>query len=118
MLIFDGDCGFCTTAATWIESKWPNDSAEIAPWQRLGDQLDAWGLTRDDVMSKAWWVDDRGVRGGERAVAAALQLSPGWPRFVGRVIDVPPLRWLAKPGYRLVARYRYRLPGSTPACRL
>jgi predicted DCC family thiol-disulfide oxidoreductase YuxK len=37
---------------------------------------------------------------------------------VGRILLSPPMRPLAAVGYRIVARYRYRLPGATPACRV
>lgn len=119
LLIFDGDCGFCTTSAHWIESHWSKNAATAESWQKLGaDRLSELGLTHDDVTTKAWWSDDRGVRGGERAVAAALIAAGGLWKFVGLVLDTPPIRWLAKPGYRLVARYRYKLPGATEACRI
>jgi predicted DCC family thiol-disulfide oxidoreductase YuxK len=37
---------------------------------------------------------------------------------LGRVLTLPGVHALAGLLYRLVAKYRYRLPGSTPACRL
>ena len=119
LLIFDGDCGFCTTSAHWIESRWSTEAGTAMSWQRLGsERLSELGLSKDDVMSRAWWFDARGVRGGERAVAAALIAARGGWGVLGRLIDTPPIRWLAKPGYFLVARYRHKLPGATEACRL
>jgi predicted DCC family thiol-disulfide oxidoreductase YuxK len=37
---------------------------------------------------------------------------------LGWLLLVPPVSWLAIPVYALVARYRYRMPGSTDACRI
>lgn len=117
-LIFDGDCGFCTTSAHWIEQRWPAGSAQAIPWQRLHvDRLAEFGLTIDDVRDRAWWADALGVRGGERAVVAALKAAGGVWGLVGLLLDAPPLNWLAGPGYQIVARNRSKLPGGTPACR-
>jgi predicted DCC family thiol-disulfide oxidoreductase YuxK len=119
LLVFDGDCGFCTTSAKWIQSKWSAQSASAVAWQRLGEnRLAELGLDLNDVRTKAWWVDAQSVRGGERAVAASLIHAGGLWALAGRVIDFRFFRPLAKAGYRLVARYRYRLPGATDACRL
>lgn len=118
-LVFDGDCGFCTSSAHWIERRWRSGQATAIPWQRLSaNQLEGFGLSRDDVASRVWWVDQRGAVGGERAIAAALIGAGGVWRLIGRVMDVPPLLWLARPRYRMMARHRHRLPGGTPACRL
>src|SRR5207248_7918382 len=43
-LVFDGDCGFCTATARFIERRIPT-SARVVPWQRL--DLDDVGLTRE-----------------------------------------------------------------------
>lgn len=117
-LLFDGNCGFCTSAARWIERSWP-DSAEIVPWQAFGEEgLDAIGLTVRDVSQAAWWVDGRGrASRGHRAVGKALLAGGGWRAVVGVVILTPPICVIAAGAYWMVARYRYLLPGTTPACR-
>lgn len=118
LLIFDGDCGFCTAAANWITRHW-TEPARAVPWQELGrDGLAAVGITETEVADAAYWVDAHGTTSrGHLAVAAALRAAGGWRRLAGSALLVPPLSWLGRPGYWLVARYRYRLPGSTPACR-
>ena len=58
LLIFDGDCGFCTTSAGWIERRLPDD-VRVAPWQIL--DLEQYGLTESDVTSAAYWVDAEGT---------------------------------------------------------
>jgi predicted DCC family thiol-disulfide oxidoreductase YuxK len=119
MLIFDGDCAFCTTTARWIAARW-RIPAEAVPWQRLGQPgLDALGLTVTDVEHAAWWVDSAGRRfRGHRAVGHALLAAGGWRAGLGRVALVPPGSWVAALVYRAVARWRHRLPGGTPACRV
>lgn len=119
VLIFDGDCGFCTTVARWGAHRFrEGERAEAS--QFLDDAyLERHGLHRDDVADAAWWVDERGCRErGPRAVGMALVAGGGAWGAVGRLAFVPPTSWLAAGVYRLVVRWRYRLPGGTPACRI
>jgi predicted DCC family thiol-disulfide oxidoreductase YuxK len=111
-LVFDGDCGFCTTSANWLSGA---GRVETVPWQFL--DLDAVGLTPDQVTTSVWWlVDDRPVEHSSRAIGRALR-HRGIPwSWAGAVLLVPLVRPLADAVYRLVARYRYKLPGGTPAC--
>ena len=116
-LVYDGDCGFCTTSARWIERRLP-DAVEVVPWQFL-DDLPAAGLTRADVTTAAWWIAPDGTRlGGHLAIGAALRATGGMWSLAGSAILAPPLRWFGGPVYALVARYRHRLPGGTAACRI
>jgi predicted DCC family thiol-disulfide oxidoreductase YuxK len=41
-----------------------------------------------------------------------LSVLPRW-RWLARISRVPPLRWLGPPIYRLIARFRHRLPTPT-----
>ena len=117
ILIYDGDCGFCTSVAVAISRRW-RIPAEAAAWQSLGESgLAELGLTPEAAQRAAWWVDGDGRRfRGHRAVAKALLAARGWRRVVGEVILIPPVSWASAVGYRLVVRYRHRLPGSTNAC--
>jgi hypothetical protein len=66
-----------------------------------------------------WWVDGDGGRSRAHvAIARALLAADGWPAIAGRVLLLPPFRWIAAATYPLVARWRHRLPGGTPACRM
>jgi predicted DCC family thiol-disulfide oxidoreductase YuxK len=117
-LIFDGDCGHCTSSARWIAARWPTGTtARIVASQRLDDiELSAIGLTRRDVARAAWWIEnDRPFRGHE-AVARALVEAGGGYRLAGLLLVVPPFSWAGAACYAAVARCRHLLPGSA-ACR-
>ena len=117
MLVYDGDCGFCTRSADWIRRRLPGDVA-VVPWQSL-DELGALGLSLDDVTTAAWWIDPPAApRGGHLAIGASLVAAGGAWRLIGRGLLAPPLRWIAAPIYRRIARDRHRLPGGTDACRI
>ncbi len=116
LLIFDGDCGFCTTAVGWGERHfafWPDAS----PWQWT--DLDAYGLTPADGQARVWFVVNGQRFGGGAALTALLRSQPSPVlRSLGRLGTIAPLAWVIERGYRLVARYRYNLPGGTPACKM
>ena len=113
VLVFDGDCAFCTNCAHGLERIGPN--AEIVAWQ-LTDLAEL-GITAEQASDAVQWVEvDGAVRSGHEAIAAVLGTAgPRW-RFVGRALTLPGLSWLAARAYRMVANNRYRLPGGTPAC--
>ncbi|HVV74710.1 MAG TPA: DCC1-like thiol-disulfide oxidoreductase family protein [Mycobacteriales bacterium] len=119
LLIYDGDCAFCTTAATDIEQHW-HGQAGIRAWQQIGAEgLTELGLTVHDVSTKVWWVDPDGTRlGGHKAVARALTEANGWRAVLGRIVGARLMSWPAALGYRVVSRYRHLLPGATDACRI
>lgn len=115
-LVFDGDCGFCTTTARWAERR-VGKSVTVVAWQFL--DLEAHGLTIEDVTTAAYWIDPDGVvHRGHRAVAETMTAMGGLWTIPGRAIPHRPVSWIADGLYRLVARYRYRLPGGTRACRV
>lgn len=115
VLIFDGDCAFCTSSAGAAQRWLRLDHVE--PWQFL--DLDAIGVTEQDCTTAVQWVAvDGSVLAAERAVLAALRHRGGVWGIAGRIIGLPGLRQLAGVAYRIVARYRYKMPGGTPACKL
>jgi NADH dehydrogenase len=119
ILVYDGDCGFCTTAARWAARKFRHGERAEA-WQFLGEGLlEQHGLSLENVQEAAWWVDGRGLRErGHRAVGRALLAGGGVRRMVGWFVLTPPPSWFAAGVYWVVGRWRYRLPGGTPACRV
>lgn len=114
-LLFDGDCGFCTAAADRMR-RWGRGRIVVTPWQRA--DLGAFGITAEEAATAVQWSDGHRVASGAEAFSAALVAIGGRWRAVGRALALPGVRVLARWTYRVVARNRHRLPGSTPACRL
>ncbi|MGY1591708.1 thiol-disulfide oxidoreductase DCC family protein [Geodermatophilus sp. SYSU D00708] len=114
VLVYDGDCGFCTRAAEVARRLLPPDAA-VTPWQSA--DLASLGVTPARARREVLWVSRTGrVAGGARAVAEALRAAGGPWAVLGVVLLVPPLSWAAAGVYRLVAANRMRLPGGTAAC--
>lgn len=127
VLIFDGDCAFCTTCVTAAE-RYPRASLSSAGWEAVPFQfadlaaLDARAggralITRERAEQQILWVTPGGkVYEGAEAVARLLMRSGGAWAYLGAVLTLPPVRPAAAAAYRLIARNRHRLPGGTPAC--
>lgn len=114
VLLYDGDCGFCTASVRFIERRVPT-SAELTPYQFADTAL---GTTEERASTEVLWVDGERVDGGAQAVARLLIDAGGVWRLFGALLRVPPFRWPAAGVYHLVTVNRYRLPGGTPACAL
>jgi hypothetical protein len=70
VLVYDGDCGFCSAAAAWITAKWNPAAAEAVPSQRLNElDLKGLGLTDHDVEKCSWWVERDRKSHGHLAIA-------------------------------------------------
>lgn len=117
ILIYDGDCGFCTNCASFGQARLRRP-VEIYPWQSISD-LSQYGLTQQDVLERVYFVNHNGtVVGGARALCRFGQhMKFGW-EILGTILLVPPLIYIAEFIYRIVARNRHRLPGSSGACRI
>lgn len=114
LLIYEGDCGFCNRCVRFISRRLPS-RAQTKPWQRV--DLDALGITRARARYEVLWVASDGkVHGGAQAIAHLLRDCGGLWAVLGAILQIPPFRWLAHGGYRLIANNRSRLPGGGPVC--
>lgn len=115
-LVYDGDCGFCTSAVRWT-GRLRLQPGTVTPWQTA--DLPRLGLTQQQCEAKLQWVADDGrVSSGHEAVARLLLHSALPWRLPGLLLLTPPLSWLAAWVYTTVAANRGKLPGGTPACAL
>ena len=113
VLIYDGDCAFCTACARALLRIGPD--AEILAWQ-LTDLAEL-GIAEEQATDAVQLVQiDGTIHSGHQAIAAILNTAgPIW-KIIGHTVLLPGISWMAAKVYRLIADNRYRLPGSTPAC--
>lgn len=118
VLIFDGDCGFCTSTARWLGRllRRPGGAgAVVVPWQCA--DLGALGIPVERAQAEVLWHEPDGrVAGGADAFASWLRFRGGPYRLLGRLLLLGPVRPLSRLVYRWVSGNRGRLPGS-PALR-
>ncbi|MFI9329091.1 thiol-disulfide oxidoreductase DCC family protein [Kitasatospora sp. NPDC052868] len=129
VLVFDGDCSFCTTCETWAE-RYLRQTLASGGWEGVPFQfadlaaLDARAGGRGEVSweraeREVLWITPAGrVYGGAQAVARLLMRSGGVWAYLGGALALAPVRPLAGAVYRWVSKNRHRMPGGTPACAL
>lgn len=128
LLIFDGDCGFCSASAAFLQ-RHVRPRAGVIAYQRA--DVSVLGLTKAECSEAVRYVRppsrtaaqqvlagrDVPALAGPAAIGAVLQTSTmrTW-RLAGRLLSLQPVLWLAWPVYRWIAKHRHQLPGGTPAC--
>jgi predicted DCC family thiol-disulfide oxidoreductase YuxK len=120
LLIFDGDCAFCTATATWLARRLrrkDGPNVDVVAWQFI--DLNALGTTPSRAQQEALWVAPDGtISGGAEAFAAWLRFRGGPYGLAGHAMSMPGFRRLAAAVYRLIAKNRHRMPGGSAACAL
>ena len=117
VLIYDGDCLFCSLVLHFGLRILKENTLNVA-FQRINPE--DFGLTQDQVKSQIWTVGGgKPASGGHLAAAVLLgmQANPLY-RALGWVIRTPPTSWIAKKLYFFIAANRHRLPGGSRECKL
>ncbi len=113
-MLYDGDCGFCTSSARLAPRL--GCRAEVVPCQRW-PHLAEHGITEAAAGEALHAVSDDRVLVGHQAVAGVLGTSRYAPvRMAGAAIGSRLVSPLAARTYTWVAAHRGSLPGGTPAC--
>jgi GNAT superfamily N-acetyltransferase/predicted DCC family thiol-disulfide oxidoreductase YuxK len=118
MLLYDGDCRFCATSASWLH-RHARGSAEVRPWQQA--DLLGLGVSAEDCAKAVQWIGNGQRAEGPGALAAYLESGTGAWRATGRVLSLPVAQSVAWPVYRWLAPHRpageAAAPIPTPVCR-
>ncbi len=114
MLVYDGDCAFCTLWVNRLKGWLPVFPA-IQTSQSLA--LEDYALSQDDVDRYAWYITPTHQYAGHLAASALFRIQPRFVlRLCGMLLALPPFSWVASGIYAFTARFRHKLPGGTPTC--
>lgn len=106
-VIYDGACGVCQALREWAERQDRHRRLVFIPYQAPDLTQRVPGLTREAASEALHFVRADGERfRGARAAFEVMKRWPGVWGWLGRVLALPPLSWLAEPFYRLFARHR------------
>jgi predicted DCC family thiol-disulfide oxidoreductase YuxK len=116
-VLFDAQCSLCGRCVDWVTERC-SDQILFVPANSV-DPAD-FGLTPEDLDSSMWLVWPNGVHvGGSDAALEILKIVGGRWRVLAAVGQVPPLSYICRGVYRLVARNRKRLGLMCgPACQI
>ena len=114
VIVYDGDCAFCALWVGRLERSLPV-VPQTVPSHAV--DLDRLGLSTEDVANYAWLITpDRHIAGG--AILRNLLIHQPRPhlRLLGHFLGLWPIPLIADAVYKVVAKNRHRLPGSTASC--
>ena len=118
IMLFDGDCGFCTTVANWWQQHLASGQNGVAiAFQQVPD-LSKYAVTAEEAAQALHVVTPDGVFvGGEAVIMAFEALKVPW-NIIGKLGKNPIGRTIANWIYPFVARHRHQLPGATASCEI
>ena len=115
VLIFDGDCAFCSSSARVLR-KMIKDKIAVTPYQYL--DLAELGLNQDQTNKSVYYVTATETFSAAKAIARCLIDSKAPWSVAGFLMNIPVVISVAELVYVWVAKNRHRLPGGTPECSL
>jgi len=116
LVIYDGDCAFCSTAARFAQRK-VAPTLSYSPYQRT--DLTKYGISTVEAQSSLKFVKTNGeVVSAQKAVSQIMKCGNSFWKAFGVITELPGINLLAALGYKLTAKYRHKLPGGTPTCKM
>jgi predicted DCC family thiol-disulfide oxidoreductase YuxK len=130
LVIFDGHCGFCNRSVRWFLTRDRKDRLRFVASEspKVGAILARQGITQTDqglgsstlapstilVVRNPESPAEQVLVRSDAAIAMLRELPRPWPTVAAILRCIPrPLRDL---GYRLIARFRYRIWGRLETC--
>lgn len=116
VVYFDGICGFCNGTVNFLLKHDPQGKLTYAPLQgeTARERLDPAEVT--DLNTLIVTINDRKYHRSAAVVRILWQLGGIW-NVLGSILWVIP-QPIRDAGYRLVAKFRYRIFGKHESCRL
>lgn len=105
LLIWDGECGFCRNAVTWLLRQDHDARFQAVPFQELPSPPMTPALRRQAERAVQVLTPQGQQISGGRAVLHVLE-QVGWYPWLVRVASRWPIVWLVELGYWVVARNR------------
>ena len=115
LILFDGVCNFCNGAVNFVIDRDKAGYFKFAPLQSgIGEKVrDEHRIDKPETDSIVLVENGRAFTHSTAALRIARRLDGFWPVFYGLIIIPKPVRDL---GYKLFAKYRYRLFGKLDTC--
>jgi predicted DCC family thiol-disulfide oxidoreductase YuxK len=110
VVLYDGHCKFCTAQVENLKRLARREALDARSFQEPGALAPFPGVTHEACMEAMHLVapDGRVYKGVEAIVHA---LATRWFGKLAFLYYLPILRQLSDAGYRLIARYRYKIAG-------
>ncbi len=111
LLIFDGDCGICTTTAEYIKKRSNESFIKVKPYQVLNlneihNELNAVKTSKSVYFYE---VNTSRIYSKSKAVFMALKKMNGVYKVMGYLLDNPLFVFISNPIYNLIAKNRTKI---------
>jgi predicted DCC family thiol-disulfide oxidoreductase YuxK len=106
ILVYDGECEFCTRLARWVERRDRRGRVSARPSQEPG-LIERLGLSQEEVARASWTLEPGGRRfEGAAAINRVLRELGGFWAVLASLYGVPPVRYVEDRYYARVAKKR------------
>jgi predicted DCC family thiol-disulfide oxidoreductase YuxK len=111
LLIFDGDCGICTTTAEFIKKRSNESSLMVRPYQILNLSEIHKDLTSEKTSISVYFYQDNTsvVFSKSKAVFMALKQMNSIYKVMGYLLDNPFFVFISNPIYDIIAKNRTKI---------
>jgi predicted DCC family thiol-disulfide oxidoreductase YuxK len=117
-LIFDGDCGFCRRAVSFLKQWDKYGRLRFVPFQDRAALARLPEIPRRNLEEAMHLVTPNGeIFVGAAAVPVMMRVLR-WGMPVALLFRIPGVPWLAAKIYRIIARNRHRLGCESSTCTL
>lgn len=117
LIIYDGDCGFCTKSLKTLGNALGSKAPKALPYQVL--EISRFGITAIEARKEMKYIDIHGkIWGGAAAFRRVFYDSKGSWRLVAYFMALPLIKQLSVLTYRLIAGNRHNMPGASSSCSL
>lgn len=111
LLIFDGDCGICTSSAEFMKQRTNNNVLSVKPYQILELSKIHKDLNSDKTSKSVYYYQESTSRvfSKSKAIFMALKKMNGIYKAMGYLLDNPFVVFISNPIYSLIAKYRTKI---------
>lgn len=107
IVFYDKRCSLCIGVTGWLSKLDTKGKFRLEPYQESEMLKNYPQIVPSDCERQIYIITDKGqiMRGADAMFEIWLK-SSHWSSFLACVFRLPPFIWLARPLYRLVAKYR------------
>ena len=107
IVFYDGGCTMCVGLTGWLSKIDHKKQFRLEPYQQSEVLKDYPQINPADCEKQIHLISEGGkIMRGADATLEIWRKTGHWSSFMASIIRFPPFIWLARPLYKLVARYR------------
>jgi predicted DCC family thiol-disulfide oxidoreductase YuxK len=107
IVFYDNSCPMCVGVTGWLSRIDHKQQFRLEPYQDSQTLKSFPQINSADCKKQIYIISQNGtVMRGADAMFEIWQRTGHWSSFLAKILSLAPFIWLARPAYRLVAKYR------------